>query len=225
MIEFNLLPDVKLEYIKARRLKRLVISLSVIIASSALGLFILLVLFVDVAQKVKLNNLNKSIAIASQQLKNTPNLNAILTIQNQLNALPSIEANTPQVSRLSGYLAEIMPANATLSSVTADFQGNTMTITGGADSLSTVNQLVDTLKFATYSDGKTSGTLAFSNVVLSEFGYGGAAAGSSNATYTINFSFDPNLFLPDENIVLTVPPEITTRSILGQPTVIFKAKG
>jgi Tfp pilus assembly protein PilN len=224
MIEFNLLPDVKLEYLNARRLKRVVISFSVIIGASALGLFILLLLFVDVAQKVKLNKLNNNINTTSAQLKNNNNLNSILTIQNQLKTLPTIESKTPQVSRLSGYLAEIMPANATVSNLSADFQANTMNISGSADSLATVNQLVDTLKFATYSDSSSSNNQAFSAVVLTSFGYGGGS-GTAKASYAINLSFDPKLFSPDENITLTVPPEITTRSILGQPSAIFKAKG
>jgi hypothetical protein len=210
MIEFNLLPDVKLEFLKARRMKRVVISFSIIIGAASLGLFILLILFVDVAQKVKLNNLSNNITSANAELKRNTSLDSILTIQNQLKSLPSIESQTPQVSRLSGYLA-------------VDFTANTMTLQGAADSLATVNQYIDTLKFSTYSDDTSKGTKAFSSVVLSTFSYGGT--GSSKASYTISLTFDSKLFSPDENITLVVPPEITTRSVIGQPGALFQLKG
>jgi Tfp pilus assembly protein PilN len=223
MIEFNLLPDVKLEFLKARRMKRVVISFSIIIGAASLGLFILLILFVDVAQKVKLNNLSNNITSANAELKRNTSLDSILTIQNQLKSLPSIESQTPQVSRLSGYLAELTPDHTSISNLSVDFTANTMTLQGAADSLATVNQYIDTLKFSTYSDDTSKGTKAFSSVVLSTFSYGGT--GSSKASYTISLTFDSKLFSPDENITLVVPPEITTRSVIGQPGALFQLKG
>lgn len=42
MIQFNLLPDVKLEYIKANRAKHTVVVAASVTAAAALGIFILL---------------------------------------------------------------------------------------------------------------------------------------------------------------------------------------
>ena len=57
MIQFNLLPDIKLEYIKAKRMKRSVILISSVVGGSAFAIFILLFLVVNVAQKQHLSNL------------------------------------------------------------------------------------------------------------------------------------------------------------------------
>ena len=61
MIQFNLLPDVKLEYIKAKRTKRSVMLVSIIATGVALGISIMLFLTVSVLQKQHINNLNNDI--------------------------------------------------------------------------------------------------------------------------------------------------------------------
>jgi hypothetical protein len=52
MVEFNLLPDVKMEYLRTKRFEHLVITASFIVGAASLAVFVLLFLFVDVAQKV-----------------------------------------------------------------------------------------------------------------------------------------------------------------------------
>ncbi|HEY4963389.1 MAG TPA: PilN domain-containing protein [Candidatus Saccharimonadales bacterium] len=222
MIEFNLLPDVKLEYLKARRLKRLVVSVSIIIGAAALGLFVLLLLFVDVAQKARLSSLTADITSSESQIQGNTNLDKILTIQKQLQTLPAVEASTPVPSKLFGYLSQVTPSKATISSLSVDFTNNSMTVSGSADSLATVNQFVDTLKFSTYSDGSTTGTPAFSTVVLTSFSYSSAAS-ADPAHYSISFNFDPKLFSSTSNVTLVVPQLTTTRSVTSQPNDLFKA--
>ncbi len=90
MIQFNLLPDVKLEYIKARRTNRLVIGTSLIVSSAALVIFILLFMTVNVFQKKNITDLTADIKHGSAQLQSIPELNKVLTIQNQLSVLPGI---------------------------------------------------------------------------------------------------------------------------------------
>jgi hypothetical protein len=221
MIEFNLLPDVKLEYLKARNTKRIVISVSTIIGAVCFGIFILLLLFVDVVQKARIHSLNTNIATKTAALTGNTNLNKILTIQNQLEALPGIQAQVPVNSRLFGYLNQLTPTSATISSLNLTYATSSVSITGAANSLATVNQFVDTLKFTTYTLGSTKGTPAFTNVVLSSFSDGG----SGSSQYTITFNFDPNLFNEADNVTLVVPQITTTRSIIGQPGGLFKATG
>ena len=100
-----------------------------------------------------------------------------------------------------------------------------MKITGTADSLQSVNKFVDTLKFTTYSvvpaDGTTpepSTTKPFSAVVLSDF-----TRTDKEVTYTITLSFDPVIFNSANNIKLSVPKIISTRSETEKPTDLFKA--
>lgn len=226
MVEFNLLPDVKLQFLKTKRLEHLVIVLSVIVGAVSLAVFIFLFVFVDVAQKVKLDNLTNEINTSSTKLESNKSLNEILTVQNQLETIPSLEAKAPAASRIFGFLAQLTPANASISSLNVDFTTNSITITGGADSLATVNTYVDTLKYATYTNATdhTKNNQAFNSVVLTSFNYStsNSGANSTPAQYSIAFNFDPTLFNSSDNITLVVPNEITTWSILNQP-VLFKA--
>lgn len=217
MIQFNLLPDVKLEYLRAERARRLVIGISIIVSAVAVALLLALVVTTSLQRK-RLTNLTATIKSESKKIEGQPDLNKILTIQNQLSSLTTLHQGKPAVSRLGDYLSETTPANANINNLTIDFNQHQMTITGTADSLATVNQYVDTLKFTTYSDDSTKNQPAFSNVVLSSFG-----VTQHEADYTITLSYDPNIFDITQNVKLTVPPnKVTTRSALEQPTNLFK---
>lgn len=218
MIEFNLLPDVKLQYVKTRRIKRLVTLAALLVAGVSLVIFLLLLAYVDVVQHKSSNDLTSNINSTSSTLQGTQDLNKILTIQNQLAVLPTLQDQKPVASRLFGYMTEITPAQATISNMSADFVQHTLTITGHADGLATVNQYTDTLKFTTYTTSTSSkNTNAFSGVVLASF-----SSDASGADYTINASFDPTIFSETTSITLTVPKITTTRSVLDQPSDLFK---
>ncbi len=226
MVEFNLLPDVKVQFLKTKRIEYLAITTSIVIGAVSALVFILLFLYVDVGQKVKLDNLNSQIGNYSSQLTSNKNLNQILTVQHQLETIPSLLNNAPATSRIFGYLTQLVPVNVTISTLNLNYSTNNMSITGGADSLATVNTFVDTLKYATYnnSTNNTKNNSAFSQVVLSSFSYNssGSSSGAPSAQYTITFDFDPILFNRADNLKLIVPNETTTRSILNQPQ-LFKA--
>jgi hypothetical protein len=51
MIQFNLLPDIKMQYIKARRQQHLVILVSMIAIIASLAVLVLLIVTTDVVQK------------------------------------------------------------------------------------------------------------------------------------------------------------------------------
>jgi Tfp pilus assembly protein PilN len=217
-VQFNLLPSVKVEYLKAQRQKHLVILLSTVLSIAAVSVFILLLSIVYGVQKKSLSDLNTKINSESSELTSTQGLNQILTIQNQLKSLPTLDSSKAVSSRLYGYLSQITPAAASISGVNADFTQNTMTISGNADSFTTINTFADTLKFATYTiKGQSGQTKAFSNVLLSGF-----TSNGTSATYSLSFSFNPVLFDANQTVTLVVPNIITTRSEIDQPTALFQ---
>jgi hypothetical protein len=71
MIQFNLLPDVKQAFIKAQRLKRMVIVISVIVASASIFITLVLFMVVNVYQKVQIDKLSEQITQDSNRIKNT----------------------------------------------------------------------------------------------------------------------------------------------------------
>ena len=205
MVQFNLLPDVKQEYVNARRTKQLVVLVSFVVSAAALGIMLLLLLTVDVVQKKSLHDANSDIKRYSAQLKAIPDIDKILTVQNQLNTLPGLHDKKYVVSRTFGYLAQLTPANVSISTYTADYSANTMSIVGEAPSLDQVNVYADTLKATTYkTDSSSSSKKAFTSVVLSSFG-----RDSKGATYTLNITFDPAILSSQNNVTLDVP-NITT---------------
>lgn len=218
MIQFNLLPDVKIEYIRAQRIKHTVVVVSTVLAGTALGIFILLFVFVNFAQKRHMANLDKDIQSYTSKLQDIPDIDKILTVQAQLNSLTPLHEADPAASRVMEYLGKVTPAQASISQSSTDFTEGTMTINGSADSLVTVNKFVDTLKFTTYSvDGGGDKVNAFSDVVLTSFG-----VDDTSVTYQIDLKFDSKIFDNTLKIELQVPQITTTRSETEKPSDLFQ---
>ena len=222
MIQFNLLPDVKMEYIRAQRVRRLVVSASLLV--SALSILVLvLLLSVDGLQRKHLNDLQRDIKSETAVLQGKPNINTILTVQNQLQSLTALHNGKPAATRLFDYLNQLTPASVAITTFSIDYTQYTVSVTGTADSLSSVNQFVDTLKLTNYSTSGSSGTNpAFSNVVLSAFSLNtGTTDASQAANYTITVSYDKSIFDITQKITLNVPT-VTTRAQIQNPSDLFK---
>lgn len=203
MIQFNLLPNVKQEYVKARHTKQLVIVISLAVSAAALAVFILLILTVDVVQKKSLHDVNSDIAKYSKQLKSVPNLDKILTVQNQLNTLTGLHDKKVVTSRLFAYVSQVTPVQASISKLTVDYTANTIIVSGEAPGLDIVNTFADTLKQTNFKTDSTD-KKAFTNVVLTSFG-----RDSKAATYTLSLAFDPLIFDSANNVTLSVPSGAT----------------
>lgn len=224
MIQLNLLPDVKLEYIKAERQQRLVMSASIIVTVASIGLLLLL-LSVSALQKKHLNDLSRDITSESSKLQNEPQINKILTVQNQLGSLTALHDKEPAASRVLEYLNETTPANASITDFTIDLTQSKETITGTSASLAAVNQYVDNLKNTSYTtDANSTPAPAFSNVVLTNFSLN---TGSQNpgqaANYTIDLSYDPTIFDITKKVKLSVPNILTSQLQLGGNGSLFQA--
>jgi len=222
--QLNLLPDVKMDYIKAQRTRRMAITISVLVSAAAIALLVLLI-GAEGLQKKHLSDLSRDISNDSSKLQQKPNITKILTVQNQLESLTNLHNTKPAASRLFDYLNELTPAQVDITDLKIDFTQQTETITGTADSLSSVNQYVDTLKFTNYTDKGVPGSKpAFSNVVLSSFSLTKQnQANGHPADYTITLSYDKTIFDITQNISLAVPSVTTTRSGVAQPIDLFQA--
>lgn len=221
-VQFNLLPDVKIQYIKAHRQKQLVLFISTISVVASVVILILLISIVFVVQKKSISDLSRDISAASDELQSTPDLTKMLTVQNQLRSLPSLHASKPVASRIFGYMNQSTPSDVSISRLNVDFAQNTMTVSGSAASLETVNKFVDTLKFTTFHTESASKDErpSFKDVVLAAFG-----RDSKGASYSITLAFDPVIFSEAEQVTLTVPNKITTRSQIEQPAALFQGQG
>ena len=216
MIQLNLLPDVKMQFIKAQRTRNMVLSTAIIISLASVALLVLL-LVVGGLQKKHISDLNKDIKADTATLQNKPDIEKILTVQNQLQRLTELHESKPAVSNLFGYLNQVTPTQVDITNFTIDFTAQTASITGTADSLGSVNKYVDTLKFTTFTtEDDSTQQKAFNDVVLTSFGLSSGGQGRA-ATYTITLAYNPTIFDVTQKVTLTVPKLTTTRSAIEKP--------
>lgn len=221
MIQINLIPDVKAQYIKAIRLKRIIYGVSFIVIAASLTVFAILFSYANGVQKLTLNNQQKDIDKLSSQLDEVADLDKILTIQNQLSSLDSLHSEKPVASRLYSFIPQITPPNVSLTRFGVDFDPSvpTIEIRGTANNQEDVNRFVDTLKFTKYTiTGSEDQQNAFGEVVLVSFD-----ASDKESNFNIALKYNPELFSGEyENVQLIVPSQVTTRSTTERPnTTLF----
>ena len=214
-VEFNLLPDLKMDVVKATRARKTIVSIAFLASAASLTILVLLLFTVYIVQNKQLSDASNDIETANETLKNTSGLVQILTVQNQLKTLPGLHQNKHISSRLFAYLPQVTPTNVSIGSLILDLAANTMQISGTAESQHAVNTFIDTLKFTKYTianDGTAKD--AFPIVIESNFALSGA-----QVSYTLDVQFDPVLFSNNQAApTLQVPSLTTTRSVVDNPS-------
>jgi Tfp pilus assembly protein PilN len=219
MIQLNLLPDVKLEYLKAQRMRRLAMVISFIVTAAAVVILVLM-LSVEGFQKHTLGNLNKNIGSNTTKLKKEPQINSVLTVQNQLQSINGLHDSEPAASRLFDYMNELTPTTVNITNLNIDFNAHTVAITGSSVALSAIDQYIDTIKFTNFTTGpNTKDIPAFSSVILSSYSLDNTTA--PPASYEITANFDPTIFDITKNITLVIPSKVSTRSDIEHPGPLF----
>jgi Tfp pilus assembly protein PilN len=222
-IQFNLLPDVKQEYVKAQRTKHTITVVAFLFSALLILILFLMMTTVYVVNKKQLKDADKKVKSLTSEIQNKQDVDKILTIQNQLKALPQLHSQKHISSRIFTYLPEVTPAQVNLGKITIDFSDNTLEISGTTDTQKTINTFIDTLKFTTYKQGDNdTGNKAFPSVIEKNFGFE-----KEGVSYVIDATFDPILFSGNEqSIALNVPSGLaTTRSLLNDPSsILFDGK-
>lgn len=151
MIELNLLPDVKKEFIKAERTRNTVISISIIVTIVAGAITALLVSYVYAAQPLIISTQTSEIQKKEDALKAIPEIDKYLTVQNQLKNIQSLHDGLYVYSRAFTYLQDLNPAapnSVALSSVLFNKAENTLEIEGVANNFQSLNVFQNTLRNA-----------------------------------------------------------------------------
>lgn len=219
MIQINLLPDIKAEYVKAQRSKRTVITMSAIVIVACLGVIGMLASIAYGAQNLQLSNEQNKIEDYQKQIESNQDLDKVLTVQSQLLALTPLHESKPVVARIFTYMQQTTPNDVRIDTYDVDFETGAIRITGNAPSLEVVNKYIDTLKFTEIAkeSGESTGEKAFSSVVLSDF-----SKNDKESTYTATLVIKPELFsLSTEDYKLLVPKIVTTRSETQAPNPLF----
>jgi len=233
MIQLNLLPDLKKEFINAQKTKGLVVSISILVTLGALGLSALLFVYVTFVQQLQINLASENIKRELQDLKNVENVDKYLTIQNQLKSLPDLHSNKGNTSRMFNFLAVVNPSapnNVTLGSLQLTMADHSLVVTGSTATFETLNVFVDTLKNAqvSYKQGGQGDAIKqnmFDNVLIQAAGF--IKSGANNIVgFTVKATF-PDAVFADTNTDMTasVPNITTTPSVTQSPKPVFNDKG
>lgn len=233
MIEINLIPDVKQELIRAQRVRTNVITVSVLISIIAVGLVVLLVLWVYGGQTVRSLLLDNEIKDRSSKLAAVEDINNTLTIQNQLSKLSSLHNNKPVDSRIFDVLQTVNPPapnDIKINSLKIDASSNAVTIQGqAANGYAALEVFKKTLGATTlkYTKDSKDTTLPLVNKMSdADRSYGEDVNGAKVLRFTISFTYPDELFAYTTPTLTIQGPTTTnaTDSYLGVPTSLFVQK-
>lgn len=197
MIQINLLPDVKREYLKAQQMKHMVVVISVVITLASLVLLALLFSFVQFGQPRHVKNLQSDIDTSIAKLKDTKDAVKIVTVQGVLEQIPSLQDQEPTTSRLFNYVTSFTPQGVSYTEVRLDLNENTLTLTGQSTDLEQANVLANNLKSAkfTYKTDNEKQTIdPFKSVVFSSLGKVEQAENGKNVNFQLSFTLDAIMF-------------------------------
>lgn len=229
MIELNLLPDIKQEFVHAKRQKRLVIVFMILISLGSIAVVVLLGLYSYVAQPVRQNFADGDIKKLSKELESKKNLVRDLTIQNQITTINELHAGKVVYGRLFDYLKTLnpeQPNNVSISKVTAttlDGSGAIL-LEASAKDYQAVAVFKDTLQNAMvqYKDPETGKTVKTSLFIepptISDTGIGQDSKGKQVASFKVALVYEPNAFAwTVNNPKVTVPNKKTNQSASNVP--------
>lgn len=221
MIELNLLPDIKQEFVRSQRLKRTIISLAVLTMIISGAVIALLLFWLFIVQPGREFIVDNDIKKRSATLKDNKNLTRDLTIQSQLASITTLHENKGDLSNLFEYFRTLNPQepnNISISKATIDTVANSINLEASAKDFKAIGVFRDTLLAAKISyklekDGKTEKKPLFSAVVVSEPGVAKNSKGEQVASFKVAMVYDENTFKWGiDKPSVTVPKENTTPS-------------
>lgn len=246
MLQLNLLPDIKKEFLHAQRQRNLVMTIailvSVIAGAAVIILWIAMGSLAFIGGGIDGNGgLRGKIADYEKTIKKNQTdkqLNEYLTVQNQLSQIDKLKADIPVYSRLFDYLKQLNPADPNgveLSTVNVSNGGdngdsNSIELQGSTATFASLDVYKTTLTRTTigYSvgaDGKIVTEPLFSAVAVTSAGLSDNDSGGKKVAFTIKLTYNPAaVAVSSANIMLTVPQETTSDADRNAPRAVFNGE-
>ena len=235
MIEINLIPDVKQELLKAQKVRSAVISISIIVGIAAIGIVIVLALYVFGAQLLRDKLANDSITKQYNQLSSVEDLANTLTVQNQLTKLSAVHDDKNINSRVFDVLSTIIPAEPNAIAITKlsiNSEEKTITIeaqaVNGYPALETFKKTVAATKIVYSLEGEDKQTTVplASEIIDGDRSYGDDESGKKVLRFTMTFTYADELFARSSKNAVIVGPtkKNATDSYIGVPKSLFTNK-
>ena len=131
MIQLNLLPDVKKEFLHAQQTRNAVISISSVVVILSASITTLLAMGVYGGQTLLRRSIESQIEDNYAALRDEPQIDKYLTVQNQLQNIDQLHTDKTVYSRVATYLSALNPAppsNVVLTSARLSKEDRTLTI-------------------------------------------------------------------------------------------------
>jgi hypothetical protein len=212
MIEINLIPDVKQEFIHAQKMRNFAITASMLTGAAAVAVVVILGLLLG-AQSLHETLARKEIDTQLKKLQSVENIDNVLTIQNQLSKISSINDTKTVDSRLFDILAAINPAapnDIKISNVQLNPIDKTLTIEGSAANgyaaTETFRKTILNTKLESTVDGQVTSLPLAEDVIIGETSYGEGADGNKVLRFTLSFTYAAGLFDNSFRTIRVVTP-------------------
>ncbi len=233
MIEINLIPDVKREYLKTRMLRNTVISMSIVVGIIIVGIAVVLGLFLA-GQLVTQSIQDSTIKSGSEELIAVEDINKMVTIQQQLKSIDGQHESKAIRSRLIDVMSAINPPepnNVQISTLKLNPEESTISIEGSAVNgyiaLEVFKKTITNTSVQTQQDDQDVKVPLASDIVAGDTSFGENSDGQRVLRFTFTFKYPDELFKMSDAPVLIVTPQgrtDVTDSKLGVPSSLFGAK-
>lgn len=216
MIQVNLIPDVKREFIRTQRLRNATISIAVVVGLAAIGVVAVLgVILAGQALHVAISR--GKVDENFKKLQQVENGESLLTLQNQLASIDSQHANKSKDSRLFNIITAISPLapdDVKISSVHLEPSSNTLTIQGtaanGYAATDVFKKTILNTKITYDVNGNTTTVKLTDDVTIPGTSYGEDASGAKVLRFELSFVYPEDLFKNTANNIQIITPAAQT---------------
>lgn len=234
MIRLNLLPDIKRDFLKAKRDQARVVSFSILAVFVAAGVTVALAVWVYAIQQGWSNLLTQNIKDNVAEIQKITDIDKYVTVQNQLANLSNLHDGKNDFSRLMTILPILNPKspnNIKLSSINLEDEQHTITMEGQTADFTGLVTFRDILENAqveyraSASEAKTVKDKLFSDVKIIDQGMSKTTSGSSVVGFKIVVTYNLAAFKnSSKDVTVTVPKLDTTPSKQGSPDLFTSDK-
>jgi hypothetical protein len=205
MIEINLIPDVKQQYLKARKMRNLAVTFSIFagLAAGALVVISILFLLVQVGrEKLADDGIKNEYAELSQ----VSDLSNLVTIQNQLSLISGQHGSKSMNSRLFSVLQSVNPSapnDVRFTAVELDPSSNLLTLEGvasaGYPSVEALKKTIANVRFEYKEspDGETMTIPIADELEVGETSFGETSDGRRVLRFEMTLKY-PNVLFTNE---------------------------
>lgn len=215
MIQINLIPDIKLEMLKAQKTRNIATSIA-IFAGMVAGAVVVVLALIYGAQVGLQAKYKQDIKSEFKRLSDTANINNALTVQNQLAKIDSLNGKRSMDSRLLDVLAQINPPtpdDIKMSKVSVDPSTSMLTIegsaAGGFPSTDVFRKTIlhTNVMSQSASGGDTQTSPLTTDVQISNTSYGQDDTGAKVVRFTATFVYYSGLFDNSLKNVVVMGPQ------------------